>query len=549
LRPTVASNGDNIQGEVNRGLAWVGLASSTVGILDIVALGLILAIWIPPGEYGVAALAITLFPVLDQATDMGLSAAVIQRDDHSEDKISTVFWLNLAMSLVMFAGLGLLVGPALGSLHGHPIVGYMLTAYGAKLVWQNAYFMPAALMRRELRFKELSVIRICANIAEFTSKVGFAAAGFGIWCFVLGPLCRVLVTGVGIQICHPWRPRFVLKIREALDWAVFGFKTSASQILFRLYTNVDYQIVGYYFGDVANGYYRLAYDIVLEPCRVIGEVIIQIAFPAFAKLKHFKDRLIEQFIAFTRMNLVIMLGFLGVVFVAANELLLTYDAKWAPATTALQILCAVGVLRALSFVIPPLLDGIGKPTLTLIYTSVAAVVLPSMFLAAGMWAAPECELFAAECGRLAGTGEYLSAAIAEGVGHPELSLFECVVPAGSCGSSPMPAGSEYLAVAIAWAIGYPIAFAVLVVMALAQLRLSAFEYLKRTMGIPACSAVAIAAGLVTRWALSSMPAWVSLLAIIAVMTGTFLLLLAYFQDISPRGVARALKGEKPGDGQ
>jgi hypothetical protein len=69
------------------------------------------------------------------------------------------------------------------------------------------------------------------------------------------------------------------------------------------------------------------------------------------------------------------------------------------------------------------------------------------------------------------------------------------------------------------------------------------------MGIPACSAVAIAAGLVTRWALSSMPAWVSLLAIIAVMTGTFLLLLAYFQDISPRGVARALKGEKPGDGQ
>lgn len=543
----MASSGDNIQGEVNRGLAWVGLASSTVGLLDIVALALILAIWIPPGEYGVAALAITLFPVLDQATDMGLSAAVIQRDDHSDDKISTVFWLNLAMSLVMLSGLAFVVGPALGALHGHPIVGYMLTAYGAKLVWQNAYFMPAALMRRELRFKELSVIRIVANLVEFTTKVGSAAAGFGIWCFVIAPLCRVLVTGIGIQICHPWRPRFVLKLREALDWAVFGFKTSASQILFRLYTNVDYQVVGYYFGDVANGYYRLAYDIVLEPCRVIGEVIIQIAFPAFARLKHFKDRLIDQFIAFTRMNLVIMLGFLGVVFVAANELLLTYDAKWAPATTALQILCAVGVLRALSFVIPPLLDGIGRPSLTLIYTTVAAVVLPSMFVIAAMIAAPECDVLASACGPMADTSGYLVAPVLEVTGGRP--LMECLAAVGSCGPSPMPAGSEYLAVAIAWAVGYPIAFAVLVVMALAQLELRAATYLRRTMGIPMCSGIAIALGLGVKLALSSAPPPVSLLAIIAVMTGSFLLLLAYTQGISPRSVARSLRSqpELPGD--
>ena len=61
-----------------------------------------------------------------------------------------------------------------------------------------------------------------------------------------------------------WRPRFVLHIREALDWFAFGMKTSAHKILFQLYTNADYQVVGYYFGSVANGYYRLAYDVVLD---------------------------------------------------------------------------------------------------------------------------------------------------------------------------------------------------------------------------------------------------------------------------------------------
>ena len=85
---------------------------------------------------------------------------------------------------------------------------------GGKLIFQNVYFMPSALMKRELRFRELSIIRIVANLVEFAAKVGFAAAGFGIWCFVFGPLGRVLVTGIGAQICHPWRPKAVLKLRE-----------------------------------------------------------------------------------------------------------------------------------------------------------------------------------------------------------------------------------------------------------------------------------------------------------------------------------------------
>lgn len=521
----------DIQSEINRGLAWVGLASSTVGVLDIISQVLILAIWISPGEYGVAALAITLFPVLDKATDMGLSAAVIQRDDHTEAKISTVFWLNLMMSLMMLSALGFLVGPALGGFHGHAIVGHMLTLYGAKLVWQNLYFMPAALMRRELRFKELSIVRVASNFAEFSTKVASAAAGFGVWCFVIGPLSRVVVTGIGIQICHPWRPRFILRIREALDWAVFGFKTSASQILFHLYTNVDYQVVGYYFGDVANGYYRLAYDIVLEPCRVIGEVIVQIAFPTFARLKNLKDKLIDQFIAFTRMNLVVMIGFLGIVFVSAGELLATFwGPEWVPATTALQVLCFVGVLRALSFVVPPLLDGIGKPTLTLVYTSVAAVVLPTLFVVSARIAAPECSVLP--------TLSVLSASITA----PELSVF-----AGLCGLSPTPLepGSEYLSVAIAWAVGYPIAFAVLAMLALVQMRLSAREYLRRTMGIPACALVSIALAVATRWALTAAPAWVSLLGTTLVMAGSFMVLLAYLQGISPRSIKRALKGDSP----
>lgn len=484
----------DIRKKVNRSLAWVGLASSTVGLLDILSYAIILAFWISNEQFGTAAIAISLFPALDLLADMGLSAAVIQRDDHSEEKISTVFWLNTAMSLVLFALLALVVGPALAWLQGADIVSSLLTVYGLKLLWQNVYFMPASLMRRELRFKELSIIRIIANVAEFIGKVGSAAAGAGIWCFVIGPMARVAVTALGVQILHPWRPRFVLKLRQAVDWAIFGFKASASQILFHIYTNVDYQVVAYYIGKEAAGLYTLAYMIVLEPCKVIGEVVIQIAFPTFARLKYRKDQLIDQFIAFTRMNLVVTLLFLGVVFVSAHELLYSlWGAERLPAAPIMQLLCFVGILRAMSFVPPPLLDGIGRPGLTLRYTIVAAIILPTFFI----------------------------------IGAVIL-------------------GDEYgaLSVAIAWTVGYPIAFAVLGYLALTQLRLAPGEYVKRIIGIPISAAIAAVVSAGVRWFIvDHVPPLVSFVVSGSIMVGLFMLLLAYTQGISPRSVALAVKGK------
>src|SRR5688500_17437104 len=152
-----ASESKRMTKDVNRGLAWISLASSLVGVLDIIALLVILNVWVDDTNYGIAVHAIWLFPILDQATELGLSSALIQRDDHSEARISTVFWINVMAGGVLFVAI-LVLAPFLAS--DYPIVGWMLIAYGTKLLWQNVYLIPVAMMKRELRFKELSVIRI-----------------------------------------------------------------------------------------------------------------------------------------------------------------------------------------------------------------------------------------------------------------------------------------------------------------------------------------------------------------------------------------------------
>ena len=477
--------------KVNRGLAWTGLASSAVGFLDIIAYVVVLAFWVTPAEFGVAMIAIALFPALDLATDLGLYAAVVQKDDHSPEKISTIFWLNLAISLLLWLGLATLLGPALAHIQGQPIVKDLLVVYGAKLVWQNTYFMPYALMEKELRFKELSVIRIVANIAEFAAKIGLAATGFGIWCFVIAPFARVLITSIGIQHCRPWRPQFVLQIASAWHWLKFGLASSAHRILFHLYTNADYQVVAHYFGDTANGLYSLAYKIVLEPAQITADVVNKVAFPTFAKFKNDTGAIVSQLRKFLKVNLVLTCSFLVVVGVTANDLIAVFwGEEWVNAAPFVQVLCGVAFLRSLSLLLPPVLDGVGKPSLSLLYTVVAASVVTTGFFV-------YAEIFG-----------------------------ETVGP---------------LSVALAWMTLYPIAFFVLVWITIREIRTSTQELSRGIWRIPIWALVALGIAAAVEHFTPELHPTYRLVAVAAMGLGTFTLLLSRLEGISLRSVKRELQ--------
>lgn len=475
---------------VARGVAWIGLAASLVSVLDLVALAVVLRNWVSTAELGVAALAITLFPILDLATDLGLSAAVIQRDDPTPDRVSTVFWLNVAMSLLLVGAL--VVGaPLLGKLHGHPVVGHMLLAYAGKLVLQNVYFVPAAMLRRELRFREISILRVVANVGEFAGKIGFAWGGLGVWCFVLGPLVRVAILAVGTQMLRPFRPRFVFRLGDARAYVAFGLRSSASQILYQAYANADYQIVALFFGDVATGLYRIAFELVLEPVRVISSVVTDISFPVFARLRDDRAALVERLVAFSRQNLVVISPVLVLIAVDAEDLLAVFAGPaWVPAAAVARILCATGALRAVSLVLPSLLDGIGRPGTTLAYVVLAAALVPTGIVTSA-W------LFGARL--------------------------------------------SYASVAWGWAFSYPIAFAFLVVSALRAISLGPVDFGRRLVGIPLCAVAASFVAAAARWAADPLPAPLRLAAVAAAMLAVFGLLLARFEGITPASVRATLR--------
>lgn len=486
---------------VAQGVAWAGGAQAIIAVADLVSFLLVTVYWISTKDLGIVGAVIPFYTALDYIADLGVSSALIQHDDHTPERVSTVFWFNLLISSGLFVLL-LGLGPLYAWIQSTPVLAWLLIAYGAKLLIQNLYAIPFALLRKELRFADVAKARIAAHLAESISRVLYAFLGASYWSFTLAAITRAFVFGLAIQLRHPWKPMFVFRPREVISYVKFGARTAASNVLYQVYTSLDAPIVFRFFGAEAAGIYTLADMFILEPVKTIANVVIDVAFPTFAKLRADRRAVAAQLIKFTRINLLAVLPYTILIFLIAPEILTMFwlghgsDPKWTShnvelCVDAIRLLCVMGFFRSLGFLGPPLLDGMGRPDLTLRYMIVAAFAVPGSFLLGAKLLGPSI---------------------------------------------------GFLSVAVAWAIGYPIAFAVLAYLVAHTVKLDVREYVRSTWGIIASCAIGLGVGFAVDRALPDASNAMRLASITAATLGTITLLLAYWQKLTPRAIASSLGG-------
>src|SRR5690606_27543467 len=88
---------------VTRGMSWT-LLSNWLAAGTQIGTTMVLARLLTPADFGLMAMALTLTVVVTQFRQLGLSQAVVQREDLRWTQVNALFWVNAAAGLVL-AGL------------------------------------------------------------------------------------------------------------------------------------------------------------------------------------------------------------------------------------------------------------------------------------------------------------------------------------------------------------------------------------------------------------------------------------------------------------
>ncbi|WP_308161155.1 oligosaccharide flippase family protein [Cellulomonas sp. GbtcB1] len=343
--------------QVGRGLAW-GSAGSVVLRFGNVLVGIVLARLLAPEDFGVFAIALAVQGVLVTVVDLGLSADLVRAREprRLEPTVATISLVLGALLAGAMAATAEPVARALGSDRAAPVIAVL----AATLVVSAAGVVPYARLQRGFHQREIFATGLVDLVVGTVVTVLLVRAGWGPMALAVSRLvAQPAATGAQFLLSRTV-PRFGYDPALARGAIAYGAPLAGANLLSIALLAVDKVVLARGAGEVALGYYVLAFNVASWPMTVIGQTVRPVALAAFARLDGRPEggagepgppraadgdgglALATRLTWAAAVPVACLLGALALPVVT-----LLYGGRWAPAAGALTALAAFGALRVL----------------------------------------------------------------------------------------------------------------------------------------------------------------------------------------------------------
>ena len=329
----------NLGARTARGGA-VTIASQGFKFVASIAATVVLARLLRPADYGLVGMVAVVTGFVTMFKDLGLSAATVQREEITHAQVSTLFWVNVALS-VGVAALTAAIAPAVAWFYGEPRLTAITLAYCVGFLFGGLTVQHEALLRRQMRFGVLALAEVAALLASIVVTVLLAWYGAGYWSLVGGHLALSLVYMIGAWAACGWMPGAPERGSDVRSMLAFGGNLTGFSIVNYFARNLDNLLIGRFWGSQQLGLYAKAYQLLLLPIDQINSPFTTVAVPALSRLNDAPERYRRAYLRI--LEKVAMLTMPGIAFMVAVSdwvVLIVLGPQW---TEAGRIFAVLGV--------------------------------------------------------------------------------------------------------------------------------------------------------------------------------------------------------------
>ncbi|HQG77909.1 MAG TPA: lipopolysaccharide biosynthesis protein [Bacteroidales bacterium] len=336
----------NLRQRTITGLFWSFVDNFAVQTIQFI-IGVILARLLSPTDFGLIGM-ITIFISISQwFISSGFGQALIRKQNCTQKDYSTVFIFNIITGVVLYLILFFLA-PFISNFFKEPELVLLLKIFGLNLIIISLTIVQKTQLTKRLDFKLQTRISIISSIISGIVGITLALNGFGVWSLVYKSLVEYSLSSGLLWFLNKWRPSVIFSKKSFRELFGFGFKLMLRGLIYTLFNNVYYAVIGKYFSTATLGYYTKAEQFSNLPSSNINKVVNRVTYPSLSELQ--EDR-IELKKVYKKMftTLVFITSALMILLCALAEpvIITLIGEKWRPSIIILQLLSVVGLLYPL----------------------------------------------------------------------------------------------------------------------------------------------------------------------------------------------------------
>ena len=302
-------------------------------------LQIILARLLDPGHYGILALMIVFTSLANVFVQNGFNTALIQGRDVTEEDYSSVFWVSMGVSVLLY-GVLFLTAPMIGQFYKMPgiVIPFRVLAL---IVIPGAFnSVQLAKISRQMDFKQVFLSSIGAISVSGIVGIALAYKGAGLWSLVVQNILNVLVTSIVMWLTVQWRPKLVCNLQRVKALLGFGWKLLVSALLETLYQDLRSLVIGKKYDSNTLGYYSRGKQFPQFIINAINGAVQSVMLPAMSAEQDDRKKvktIMRHSVTLSAYVIFPMMAGLAGVATPLISLLLTD--KWLPSVPYMQIYC------------------------------------------------------------------------------------------------------------------------------------------------------------------------------------------------------------------
>jgi len=266
----------------------------------------ILARLLKPSDFGLVTMVTTFGLLLASFGLAGFTEAVLQAGTLTERQASNLFWINLGGALILSTAFGA-AGSFLARFYSNPLITKAAIGFTVVIFLSILPIIHLALLKRAMRFGQVSSLDILSRIAYVIAAVACAIRGWGFWALVAGYFAQQLTSCLGAWHLCSWVPK--LPQSECRTGGMVKYAAGVyGRFTLNYFTgNTDNLLVGWRLGAVALGFYKKAYDLFVLPSGQLLAPILAVVVTTLSRknndLKEYRRYLLRglSIVAFSGM--------------------------------------------------------------------------------------------------------------------------------------------------------------------------------------------------------------------------------------------------------
>lgn len=273
-----------------------------------------------PEDFGLIAMAATVTGFIALFTDMGLSVATIQKTEVSQSLVSTLFFVNIGIGLLLMVAAAI-AAPLAALLYHDARVTMIVIGMAVSIPLAAAVAQHDALLARAMRWMPLQLIALVSQAIALVVAVLLAwKADAGVWALVAQMAVAGLATLILTWIVCDWRPSRVENWRDARAELGFGANVTGFSLLNFFHRQFDNILIGWRWGAVELGFYARAYNLLTLPIGLINGSLSSSAIPILAKCKDDPERWNAAYLRLATVTAFLGCGLCAILFAVAEPL-------------------------------------------------------------------------------------------------------------------------------------------------------------------------------------------------------------------------------------